>query len=122
MYDRIMVPLWIIKVVVPGCKVPAVHGPCPESLSGVGIAASTLSLSDTAPASCGPPLPDDELPVPIDPPLPEPASAVPEVVASRPLFPVAPLPESAGPGPLELVPVCALHPAAAHAISGKMET
>src|SRR5260370_4222771 len=78
MYDRIMPPLCIINVVLPGFNVPAAHGPCT-----IGVVAS--AASDTAPASSVPPVPDDAPLVSIDPLAP--GTPVP---AALPVVPVAP--------------------------------
>src|SRR5258708_38545690 len=67
MYDRILPPLCIINVVLPGLRVPAAHGPC--TIGGVASAAA-LPASDSAPASSVPPVPDEAPLVSIDPLVP----------------------------------------------------
>ena len=80
MYDRMAPPLWIISVVLPGFKVPAVHAPCAASGDAVGL--STAGGASAA----APPLPVDipESTTPDDPPLPDP----PLPVGAAPPLPV----------------------------------
>src|SRR5713101_9079608 len=84
-YDRAAPPLWIITVVLPGFRVPAVQTPCaaskgavPLSVAGAAPAAEPpppvadpASIAPASPPTLMPPTPAPPLPVlPPEPPLP----------------------------------------------------